>query len=122
MRMEVIGSARKKTGDVSILQYPAGPDAAYRKKAGKQHCGYATNLTEACGENGCGIVTDYQYAMNTHSDAGFTKKVAASKNIEVVNTDLTKKQADDILAGFQFSGDGQSVTECQVWKTPKCYR
>ena len=64
--------------DSSILQNPADPDATYREKAGKQHRGYAANLTEACGEDGCSIVTDYQYDTNTHSDADFIKEAIDS--------------------------------------------
>ena len=131
--------------DASILQNPADPDAACREKAGKQNRGYAANLTEACGDGGS-IVTDYQYDTNTHSDAAFIKEAiesapeqeertvivadgaysgkavqeaAAGKNIDVVSTNLTGKQADDILADFQFSADGQSVTECPAGKSPK---
>ena len=63
--------------DASILQNPADPDATYRKKAGKQNRGYATNLSEACGEEGS-IVTDYQYDTNTHSDAAFIKEAIQS--------------------------------------------
>lgn len=46
--------------NAAILQNPADPDATYREKAGKQHRGYAANVTEVSGENGS-IVTDYQY-------------------------------------------------------------
>lgn len=131
--------------DASILQNPADPDATYREKAGKQNRGYAANLTEACGGEGS-IVTDYQYDTNTHSDAAFIKeaiesapdqeektvivadgaycgkeiqKAAEEKKIEVVNTNLTGRQAQDILADFHFSEDGKRVTECPAGKTPK---
>ncbi len=131
--------------DASILQNPADPDATYREKAGKQNRGYSANLTEACGKDGS-IVTDYQYDTNTHSDAAFIKEAiesapeqeertvivadgaysgkgireaAAEKNIEVTNTNLTGKQAEDIFADFRFSEDGKTVTECPAGKTPK---
>ena len=131
--------------DASILQNPADPDAPYREKAGKQNRGYAANLTEACGEEGS-IVTDYQYDTNTHSDVALIKeaiesapdqeekivivadgaycgkeiqKAAEEKNIEVANTNLTGRQAEDILADFHFSEDGKRVTECPTGKTPK---
>lgn len=64
--------------DSTILQSPADPDATYREKAGKQHRSYVANLTEARGEGGCSIVTDYQYDTNTHSDADFIKEAIDS--------------------------------------------
>lgn len=93
------------------------------------------NLTAACGEEGS-IVTDYQYDTNTHSDAAFIKeaiesvpdqeekavivadgaycgkeiqKAAEEKNIEAASTNLTGRQAEEILAEFHFSEDGNRI-------------
>ncbi len=38
--------------DSSPLQNPADPDATFRKKAGKDHRGYAANITETVYTNG----------------------------------------------------------------------
>ena len=71
------GSIRLKTKEdgmgSDILQNPADPDATFREKAGKQHRGYAANVTESVGEAGS-IVTDHQYEQNNHSDSEFLKE------------------------------------------------
>ena len=54
----------------SILQNPSDPDATYRKKAGKEHRGYAANVEESVGKNGS-VVTDYQLDSNNKSDSEF---------------------------------------------------
>ena len=54
----------------SILQNPSDPDATYRKKAGKEHRGYAANVEESVGKNGS-VVTDYQFDSNNKSDSEF---------------------------------------------------
>ena len=116
-----------------ILQNPSDPDATYREKAGKQKCGYTANVVETVGDNGS-IVTDYQYEKNTHSDSQFLKETvesmektgeptvlitdgaysgsdntdaAAEKNIDLVTTDLTGREAKDIAADFEFTEDGK---------------
>lgn len=131
--------------DASILQNPADPDATYREKAGKQNRGYAANVAEAAGE-GCSIVTDYQYEKNTHSDSQFLKDflsreethaepvtvvtdgaysgkgnedLAAQKKVELVTTNLTGREADDILADFEFNEDGTKVEKCAGGCEPK---
>ena len=131
--------------DASILQNPADPDATYREKAGKQNRGYAANVAEASGEE-CSIVTDYQYEKNTHSDSQFLKdflakeethdepvtvvtdgaysgrtneELAAEKNVELVTTNLTGREADDILADFEFNEDGTKVEKCAGGYAPK---
>lgn len=55
-----------------ILQNPSDPDATYRLKAGKAHRGYSANLVEAVSEKGS-VIIDYQYDVNTTSDASFIK-------------------------------------------------
>lgn len=131
--------------NAGILQNPADPDATYREKAGKQNRGYAANVTEACGENGS-IVMDYQYEQNTYSDSQFLKdalegmekqeecitlvtdgayageaneQLAAQRNVHLVTTNLTGREAEDILADFVFSGDGRNVVKCPGGYEPK---
>ena len=129
----------------SMLQNPADPDATYREKAGKQHRGYVANVTEAAGENGS-IVLDYQYEQNTYSDSQFMKdflekeevhseevtvvtdgayagkvneEKAAEKNIQLITTNLTGREADDILADFEFNEEGTRVIKCAGGFEPK---
>ena len=131
--------------DASILQNPADPDATYREKAGKQHRGYVANVIEASGKNGS-IIEDYQYEQNTHSDSQFLKEtldsmekqdetvtivtdgaysgtqneeLAAEKNVRLVTTNLTGREAEDIMADFEFSEDGRKVIKCPGGHEPK---
>lgn len=131
--------------DSSILQNPADPDATYREKAGKQNRGYVANVTEAAGENGS-IVIDYQYEQNIHSDSQFlqetleaepdheetitvvtdgayasgrNKELAKEKNIELVTTNLTGRETEDIMGDFEYSEDGKKVTKCPGGHVPK---
>ncbi len=131
--------------DGSILQNPADPDATYREKAGKQHRGYVANITESTGEGGS-IVTDYQYEQNTYSDSQFMKdslkampvqetsvtiitdgaysgqengRLAEEKNVKLVTTNLTGREAEDILGDFEFSEDGKTLTKCACGYAPK---
>lgn len=131
--------------NASILQNPADPDATYREKAGKQHRGYVANVTEAAGEKGS-IVLDYQYEQNTHSDSQFLEEAleaepvheepvtivtdgayagsqnqerAKGKNIELVTTNLTGRETEDIMGDFEYSEDGRKVTKCPGGQEPK---
>ena len=131
--------------DATILQNPADPDATYREKAGKQHRGYVANVIEASGKNGS-IIEDYQYEQNTHSDSQFLKEtldsmekqaetvtvvtdgaysgtqneeLAAEKNVRLVTTNLTGREAEDIIADFEFSEDGRKVIKCPGGHEPK---
>lgn len=73
----------KEKGDgmgSDILQNPSDPNATYRAKAGKQHRGYVANLTETVDKKES-VVTDYQYDVNTHSDAAFLKEVIAEADL-----------------------------------------
>ena len=128
-----------------ILQNPSDPDATYRSKAGKEYQGYAANLEETVGKNGS-VITDYQYAQNNYSDSQFLKDslthmevqdetvtvvadgaysgkenhdLAAEKNIRLVNTDLSGKAVDDILAEFVFNEEGTKVLRCPAGYEPK---
>ena len=133
----------------SVLQNPSDPDATFRIKANKQHRGYSANLTETVDEKGS-VITDYQYDVNTRSDVSFIKEVienteiseetitiitdgaynseeiqelAAGKNIQVFSTGLVGRKPNPILAEFQVSDDGKSITSCPEGHLPKscCY-
>lgn len=128
-----------------MLQNPSDPDATYRSKAGKEHRGYVANLEETVGKNGS-VVTDYQYEQNNYSDSQFLKDslsrsevqseeitmitdgaycgkenhdLAAEKNIRLINTDLSGKPIDDILADFVFNEAGTKVVRCPAGYEPK---
>ena len=128
-----------------ILQNPSDSDATYREKAGKQNRGYTANIVETVGDNGS-IVTNYQYEKNTHNDSQFLKETvesmekteeptvlitdgaysgrdntnaAAEKNIDLVTTDLTGREAKDIAADFEFTEDGKKVIHCSAGNPPK---
>ena len=128
-----------------MLQIPSDPDATYRTKAGKEHQGYVANLEETVGKNGT-VITDYQYEQNSYSDSQFLKDslerngfqeeettlvadgaysgkenrdLAAEKNIRLVNTDLTGKPVDAILADFVFNEEGTRVLRCPAGYEPK---
>ena len=131
--------------DSTLMQNPSDPEAAFRRKAGKEHRGYAANLEESVGIGGS-IVTDYQYAPNNQSDSQFLKdhlrkmqvqsekavlvadgaycgtenvKLANDKNIELITTSLTGKPVKDILSEFTISEDGTKVLKCPAGHTPK---
>lgn len=129
----------------SIMQNPSDPEATFRSKAGREHRGYAANLEESVGENGS-VVTEYQYDQNNHSDSQFIQehleqmdkqeestvivtdgaysgtentRLAAEKNVELITTNLTGKAAPDILADFEFNGEGTKVLRCPAGHAPK---
>lgn len=131
--------------DSSLLQNPSDPDATYRTKANKEHRGYAANLTETVDKKGS-VVTDYQYDVNTHSDASFIREwledteasekesllitdgaysgqeiteLAAEKNILLLTTGLTGRQAKEILGEFQVADDGRTILSCPEGHQPK---
>ncbi len=56
-----------------MLQNPSDPEAAFRRKSGKEHRGYVANLEESVGNNGS-VVTEYQYEQNIHSDSLFIRE------------------------------------------------
>lgn len=128
-----------------MLQNPSDPDATFRSKAGKEHQGYAANLEETVGKNGS-VITDYQYEQNNYSDSRFLKDslgrtkvsgeeitmitdgaysgkenhdLAAEKNIRLINTDLSGKPVNDILADFVFNETGTKVLKCPAGYAPK---
>lgn len=143
------GYQLKQAGDPTmsseILQTPTDPEATYRSKAGKEHIGYSANIVEETGEAGS-IVTDYQFEQNTHSDAAFAteymekegnqaemvtvvadgaysgakvENAAKENNFQIVNTNLTGKEAPDLAADFVFNEDGTMVVKCPNGIEPK---
>ncbi len=131
--------------DSSSLQNPSDPDATYRMKAGKEHRGYAANITETVDVNGS-VVTDYQYDINTRSDVDFLREnieqtetmddvtaiiadgsyaseelaaQAAEKNISVITTGLRGRKPRQILTQFVLSEDGHAIEQCPQGHAPK---
>lgn len=128
----------------SMLQNPSDPEATYRKKAGKEHRGYVASVDESVGVNGS-IVTDYDFASNTHSDVEFMKdhlarlepseklstkvvdaafvsdeviKEAKDKNVELIATNLTGRETPDAFADFEFDAEGKTVILCAAGHAP----
>ena len=128
-----------------ILQNPADPEATFRSKAGKEHRGYVANITESTGENGS-IIESYQYKANNYSDSDFLKdelellgeqeeevtivadgaysgeenhKLAEKNNVNIINTNLTGREPEDIAADFEFNEDGTKVVCCPAGHEPK---
>lgn len=87
----------------SSLQSAFDSEATFRKKAGKNHVGYAVNLAETCSDaNPVQVVTDYQVEPNSMSDTKMADKSLAKlqetvpvKDLYVdggyYNNDLTEK-------------------------------
>jgi len=132
--------------DSNMIQNPTDPDATFRFKAGINHRGYSANIVEAKNANGDSIIENYQYEKNNHSDHEFLKETidsmdyqekettivadggysgddlktaAAEKNISIVNTNLSGKKVDDIVADFVFNEDGTEVVKCPGGFVPK---
>lgn len=128
-----------------ILQNPSDPDATYRKKAGRSHRGYSANIVETVDEKGS-VITDYQYDVNTHSDASFIKEYlenesktdepsvlitdgayaseeivdrAAQKNIKLMTTGLLGRKPRKILGQFILDESGKNIVRCPAGNTPK---
>lgn len=131
-----------------ILQNPADPDATFRSKAGKEYRGYTANVIEEVNDAGDSLVTDYQFEQNIYSDKKFTEDVLNSmptpesesneethiiadgaftceeellseKNVVLVNTNLTGKDAPDINADFEFNEAENRITKCPGGFTPR---
>jgi hypothetical protein len=139
---------RKKedgTMNSNVLQNPSDPEATFRSKAGKSHRGYVANLEESVGKEGS-VITDYQYEQNIHSDSQFlkdhlermkkqeervvlvtdgaysgteNKDIANTKNIELITTSLTGREAPDIIADFEFNAEGTKILRCPAGHAPK---
>lgn len=124
----------KKEIRSTSLQNPSDPDATYRKKAGKDHEGYVGNLIESIGENGSGIITDFSYDQNTHSDREYTREyieknknetliadgaygsvelqeAAENKGIQLITTALSGKDMNPVIAEFKLSDDNTAAVK-----------
>lgn len=128
-----------------ILQNPSDPDATYRSKARKPHKGYSANIVEAVDEKGS-VIVDYQYDVNTRSDASFIKeyienseiseetvalitdgayaseeasRLAADKNIGLLTTGLLGRKPKEILGKFKVDETDYKVTSCPAGNSPK---
>lgn len=128
-----------------ILQNPSDPDATYRSKAGKAHKGYSANIVEAVDEKGS-VIVDYQYDVNTRSDASFikeyiadseisketvalitdgayaseeTSRLAADKNIRLLTTGLLGRKPREILGKFELDESGYAIKKCPAGNSPK---
>ena len=128
-----------------ILQNPSDPDATYRSKAGKSHKGYSANLVEAVDEKGS-VIVEYQYDVNTRSDASFVKeylenlevsektatliadgayageeasRLAADKNITLLTTGLLGRKPKEILGQFELDESGYKIIYCPAGNVPK---
>lgn len=131
----------KKNIKSSSLQNPNDPDATYRKKAGKNHKGYVGNIVEAIGDNGSSQIVGFDYDKNTHPDQEYSRdyleqnrdetmiadgaygsvdlqKLAEKKNINLVTTSLTGKEADPVFSDFKMNEEGNEVISCPEGHTP----
>ena len=128
----------------SMLQNPSDPDATFRTKAEEDHRGYVANLEESVGENGS-VITDYQFEQNTYSDSQFlhdslekmdvqeetvilatdgayptpeNQKLAESKNVQIVSTNMTGRKANDICAEFVMNKENTAILQCPAGIEP----
>ena len=126
------------TMNSSMLQNPSDPEATFRNKAGKEYRGYAANFEESVGGNGS-VVTDYQFEQNTYSDSQFlhdsiekmerqeetviivtdgayptpeNQKLAVSRNVQIVSTNMTGRTANDICADFVMNKEKTAIIQC----------
>ena len=126
------------TMNSSMLQNPSDPEATFRSKAGEEHRGYVANFEESVGENGS-VITDYQFEQNTYSDSQFlhdslekmdvqeetviistdgayptheNQKLAESKNVQIVSTNMTGRKANDLCADFVMNKEKTAVIQC----------
>lgn len=142
---KIIPKTKEDGMSPDILQNPPDPDATYRFKAGKSHKGYTANIVETVDEKGS-VITDYQYDVNTRSDASFIKEyiensdtseetvalitdgayaseenqqLASEKNIGLLTTGLLGRKPRAILGKFEVDTEGQTITSCPNGNTPK---
>lgn len=132
--------------DSNMVQNPADPDATFRSKAGNDYRGYTANIVESANKDGDTIIEVFQFEKNNYSDSDFlrdslekmdrqdrkvtivadgaysgeeNRRLAETKNVEIVNTNLTGKEAQDIAADFEFTEDGTQVVKCPGGHEPK---
>jgi hypothetical protein len=133
-----LATREDRTMNSSMLQNPSDPEATFRCKAGEEHRGYVANFEESVGKNGS-IVTDYQFEQNTYSDSQFlhdslekmdvqeetvivstdgayptkkNQKLAESKNVQIVSTNMTGRKVKDICADFVLNKERNAVIQC----------
>lgn len=121
------------------VQTTTDPDATFRMKAGKAHKGYVGNFVESVGEEGQGLITDFELQKNNHSDSEFCKdqikkhspedsteilivdgayggsenqRLAEEHNVELIATALTGKAPNPIFADFEFDTNETTVVSC----------
>lgn len=132
----------KKEIKSNYMQNPNDTDATYRKKAGKNHKGYVGNIIEAIGEKGATQIVDFDYDKNIHADQDFSKEyiennsdetmiadgaygsvelqeMAEKKNIQLVTTCLTGKEADPVFSDYKLNEEGTEVIVCAEGYTPE---
>lgn len=132
----------KKEIKSNYMQNPNDTDATYRKKAGKNHKGYVGNIIEAIGEKGATQIVDFGYDKNIHADQDFSKEyiennsdetmiadgaygsvelqeMAEKKNIQLVTTCLTGKEADPVFSDYKLNEEGTEVIVCAEGYTPE---
>ena len=112
---------------------------------GRSHKGYCANLIEAVDEKGS-IIIDYQYDVNTRSDASFIKEylenaeasettsslitdgayaseeasgLAADKNMNLLTTGLLGRKPKEILGRFLLDEGGRQISSCPAGNVPK---
>lgn len=132
------------TMNSSMLQNPSDPEATFRSKAGEEHRGYVANFEESVGGNGS-VITDYQFEQNTYSDSQFlhdslermdpqeetvilstdgayptreNERLAESKNVQVVSTNMTGRKANDICADFVINKEKTAILQCPAGIEP----
>ena len=64
-------------------------------------------------QEGTILITDGAYGGTANRD------LAASKNIELVTTDLTGRDVDVVMGAFEFNEDGTEVLSCPAGNSPK---
>lgn len=128
----------------SMRQNPSDPEATFRNKTGEEHRGYAANFEESVGENGS-VITDYQFEQNTYSDSQFlhdslermdtqeetvilstdgayptreNERLAESKNVQAVSTNMTGRKANYICADFVISKETTAILQCPAGIEP----
>lgn len=127
--------------DSQILLNPSDPDATYRTKAGEGHKGYSGLIVDQ-DEGPKTIRIFWEYQVNITADPMFlefflrslpdqpltdspnvlvgdglfasqeAKKLAASKNLVIITTDLAGKKPNMLLIQFEYSEDRTQIIKC----------
>ena len=147
MMIKAIGFRKPRKMEWLLIscKTPSDPEATYRSKAGKSHKGYSANLVEAVDEK-CSVIVEYQYDVNTRSDATFVKeylessevceeptaliadgayageevsRLAEAKNITLLTTGLLGRKPKEILGQFEIDETGYMIASCPAGNVPK---